>query len=212
MRQLQLFTTAELATMRDRTRSRRYSPAKEQFRREHERHRAWGLKRRHAGRLRHVRDRACAAGSTGPEEMPQLQPSPSQACAPRSVEGAPGPVSMSSHDSSSCGNRRPVPTESADADRQPAPVGQGTAGACRPRPAPVERIAAGGARRPSVRLASAKRGRRLTATVVAGPRCVPRSRQRGRCPFGKFGAMASRTSSTIEQCSPQRCGRSPPIP
>jgi hypothetical protein len=42
MRQLQLFTTAQLATMRDRTRSRKYSPQKDEFRREHERHRDWG--------------------------------------------------------------------------------------------------------------------------------------------------------------------------
>jgi hypothetical protein len=56
MRQLQMFTTAELAVMRDRSASRNYSPAAEEFRREHERHRAWGLARRHAERLRRVRD------------------------------------------------------------------------------------------------------------------------------------------------------------
>jgi hypothetical protein len=55
MRQLQLFTTAELATMRDRTASRRYSPAAEEFRRTHQRHRAWGLAQRHAERLRRSR-------------------------------------------------------------------------------------------------------------------------------------------------------------
>jgi hypothetical protein len=42
MRQLQLFTSAELGRMRDRTASRNYSPEKDEFRREHERHRAWG--------------------------------------------------------------------------------------------------------------------------------------------------------------------------
>ncbi|HEV7709548.1 MAG TPA: hypothetical protein VGP16_15220 [Asanoa sp.] len=41
MRQLQLFTSAELAGMRDRTAARNYSPEGEEFRREHERHRAW---------------------------------------------------------------------------------------------------------------------------------------------------------------------------
>ncbi|MER7007667.1 hypothetical protein ABT297_32130 [Dactylosporangium sp. NPDC000555] len=55
MGQLGLFSRAELAAMRDRTRSRRYSPAKEQFRREHARHRDWGLARRHAEKLRRVR-------------------------------------------------------------------------------------------------------------------------------------------------------------
>ena len=57
-RQLQLFSTAELAVMRDRTASRAYSPERDEFRREHERHRAWGLKRRHAERLRRLRGAA----------------------------------------------------------------------------------------------------------------------------------------------------------
>ena len=61
MRQLQMFTTAELAVMRDRSASRSYSPAADKFRREHERHREWGLSRRHAERLRRRRDSPCAA-------------------------------------------------------------------------------------------------------------------------------------------------------
>jgi hypothetical protein len=52
MRQLQFFTTAELTVMRDRTRSRNHCPERDQFRREHERHRAWGLTQRHARKLR----------------------------------------------------------------------------------------------------------------------------------------------------------------
>jgi hypothetical protein len=55
MRQLQLFTPAELAGMRDRTASRNYSPEGEEFRREHARHRAWGLIQRHNERLRRLR-------------------------------------------------------------------------------------------------------------------------------------------------------------
>jgi hypothetical protein len=54
MRQLQLFTTAELAAMRDRRASRRYSPEAEEFRRDHARHRKWGLAQRHARRLRRL--------------------------------------------------------------------------------------------------------------------------------------------------------------
>jgi hypothetical protein len=55
MRQLQFFTTKELAAMRDRTASRGYSPAGEEFRRVHERHRSWGLIQRHARTLRRNR-------------------------------------------------------------------------------------------------------------------------------------------------------------
>ena len=57
MRQLQLFTTAELAGMRDRTASRSYSPEGDEFRRIHERHRRWGLARRHAQRLQRAATR-----------------------------------------------------------------------------------------------------------------------------------------------------------
>ena len=42
MRQLQLFSTTDLAAMRDRTASRNYSPERDAFRREHQRQRAWG--------------------------------------------------------------------------------------------------------------------------------------------------------------------------
>src|ERR1700754_2536866 len=52
MRQLQLFTSAQLAVMRDRTKRRNYSAEADEFRREHERHRAWGLTQRHSQKLR----------------------------------------------------------------------------------------------------------------------------------------------------------------
>jgi hypothetical protein len=60
MRQLQLFSQAALAEMRDRTAARNYSPAREEFRREHARHRAWGLTQRHGERLRRQRGKSCA--------------------------------------------------------------------------------------------------------------------------------------------------------
>ncbi|HTJ38795.1 MAG TPA: hypothetical protein VL738_36660 [Dactylosporangium sp.] len=74
MRQLQLFTTKELAAMRDRTKSRRYSPAGEEFRREHARQRAWGLARRHDEKLRRLR--AAAPPPSTPAPPPQPEPSP----------------------------------------------------------------------------------------------------------------------------------------
>jgi len=49
--QMGLFTRAEVATMRDRTRRRNYSAEAEEFRREHQRHREWGLTQRHARKL-----------------------------------------------------------------------------------------------------------------------------------------------------------------
>lgn len=61
--------------MRDRTRRRNYSPQAEQFRRQHERHRAWGLERRHAECLRRLRgaepDAPTVSGAGGGTEPPQ---------------------------------------------------------------------------------------------------------------------------------------------
>src|SRR6187551_1567878 len=51
---MEFFTKSQIAEMRDPTRSRRYSPAREEFRREHARHRAWGLVERHARKLRRL--------------------------------------------------------------------------------------------------------------------------------------------------------------
>jgi hypothetical protein len=84
MGQLSLFTRSELAAMRDRTRSRNYSPAKEQFRREHARHRDWGLARRHAEKLRRLHGNTAPAttvddrrdGRDGPAPEPVPVPSP----------------------------------------------------------------------------------------------------------------------------------------
>ena len=82
MRQLQLFTSADLAKMRDRTARRNYSPEAEEFRRVHKKDRDWGLARRHAEKLSRLRaaaaDRAKhAAGTTGPARRstsPRPQP------------------------------------------------------------------------------------------------------------------------------------------
>jgi hypothetical protein len=72
MRQLQLFTSAELAGMRDRTAARNYSPEGEEFRREHERHRAWGLIQRHNERLRRLRrNSSVSAASTQGDHRPE---------------------------------------------------------------------------------------------------------------------------------------------
>jgi hypothetical protein len=83
MGQLQLFSRAELASMRDRTRARNYSASRDEFRRDHERRRAWGLQRRHAERLRHVREQQAGCW---PEDL-QIAPTSVEARRP----GPPGP-------------------------------------------------------------------------------------------------------------------------
>ncbi|WP_433833546.1 hypothetical protein ACQP2E_19155 [Actinoplanes sp. CA-015351] len=66
MAQLSLFPTRHL---RDRTLRRNYSAATEEFRREHERHRSWGLAQRHARKLRRLRDRE-DGGAASAEPVP----------------------------------------------------------------------------------------------------------------------------------------------
>jgi hypothetical protein len=60
MGQMSLFSRAEIAGMRDWTAARNHCPERDDFRREHEQHRAWGLQRRHAAKLRHVRQQRSA--------------------------------------------------------------------------------------------------------------------------------------------------------
>ena len=55
--------------MRDRTASRSYSPAAEQFRRDHERHRAWGLTQRYARKERGSHDRESQSSSPAPTSL-----------------------------------------------------------------------------------------------------------------------------------------------
>ena len=81
MRQLQLFTSAALAEMRDRTAARTYCPVREEFRREHARHRDWGLAQRHGERLhrlRRQRGQSCAhdPASNGEQVAAEATPPP----------------------------------------------------------------------------------------------------------------------------------------
>jgi hypothetical protein len=98
VRQLQRFTSAELATMRDRTASRNYSPERDAFRREHERHRAWGLVQRHAQCMRRSRasDRAAQAPSVTEHSHQGPSQHPPPPLAPSTAAPAPLPPALSS--------------------------------------------------------------------------------------------------------------------
>jgi hypothetical protein len=117
MRQLQLFTNTELAGMRDRTASRNYSPERDEFRRDHERHRAWGKARQHAERLRRVRDsQRGGQGLNTAEDRRQdrtRQPSPPQVPVPTSGETVECPASSQA---------RPAGQSPPPARRSPGPA------------------------------------------------------------------------------------------
>ena len=70
--QLQFFTASEVAKMRDRTKSRSYSPAADEFRRAHERDREFGLIQRHAIRLRRGRRTPRPADTAPTPQGPEL--------------------------------------------------------------------------------------------------------------------------------------------
>jgi hypothetical protein len=97
MRQLQLFTSAQLATMRDRTASRNYSPERDAFRREHERHRAWGLIQRHAECMRRsgANDRAAQAPSATEHDHEGLSQHPPPPLTPSTAAPPPLPPVLS---------------------------------------------------------------------------------------------------------------------
>ncbi|MER7007226.1 hypothetical protein ABT297_29885, partial [Dactylosporangium sp. NPDC000555] len=126
MGQLGLFSRAELAAMRDRTRSRRYSPANEQFRREHARHRDWGLARRHADKLRRLR------GDTPPAISDQRDGSVHGSVQGPVPPSPPPPVTQPDQAQHSASN-------TAANDREPAP--RQVDGDGRPGPGPKRRRA-----------------------------------------------------------------------
>ncbi|PRY33296.1 hypothetical protein CLV70_101458 [Pseudosporangium ferrugineum] len=80
--------------MRDRTASRNHSPCSESFRRTHEKHRAWGLTRRHATRLRHLTERATHPPSPHDDRHPSDPYRPSQAATPSQAPPPPPTTSQ----------------------------------------------------------------------------------------------------------------------
>jgi hypothetical protein len=155
-----LFSRSQSATMRDRTKLRNYSPEADKFRRDHKRHRDWGLTQRHARRLRQIRDRSdCSrTPSTAGNPRPSTagNPRPSTAGNPRpSTAGDPRP-DQARHPSGPLGDgplqpeqidltaptprpsRREQPTNTGPTRReQPTNTGPDQTGASSPSPARV---------------------------------------------------------------------------
>lgn len=73
-----MFSRTQIAGMRDRTAARNYSPERDAFRREHEQHRAWGLRQRHAAKLRHTQQHRSAAPTTPTTRNDQTRPASAQ--------------------------------------------------------------------------------------------------------------------------------------
>jgi len=141
MRQLQLFTTAELAKMRDRTKARNYSPERDEFRREHERRRAFGLARRHAQRMYNSFQRAASACEKDREGPTSRTPEP--IASERAARAALNWRSQTNPDRSRRQPKRndqPAPAEKRADPRRSARIGPRPAVS---RPAPASRVGAG---------------------------------------------------------------------
>ncbi len=225
MRQLQLFTTTELAGMRDRTAAHDYSPAGEGFRREHERRRAHGLERRHAERLRHAtsprrrpnprqgisrpgsasasrQSRAAEVPDRSPPSRPPTVVKPSLAKQRRSTS----PYSPNS----ARWTRRPTPAE----PHRPT-------GAEPPRPAPAElprpsarRAASPGAPEPRRPASAAAPKQNLPGTldpVLQKTSCGP-PKNTGPFPHDRIRTQFAHPGRVIAKCHPRcrYCERAPP--
>jgi hypothetical protein len=114
MRQLQLFTSKQMAAMRDRTKARNYSPGGEEFRREHKRHRDWGLAQRHAQKLRRLRDSNPDNHTLGTVEGHREW----EAAQPRQSE-TPKPVHLASSRPKQGHHLRPAPESGSPKPGQP---------------------------------------------------------------------------------------------
>ncbi|TWG20789.1 hypothetical protein FHX34_103318 [Actinoplanes teichomyceticus] len=134
MGQLSLFSRMDLAGMRDRAGSRNYSPACDAFRREHERRRLWGLRRRHAEKLRRVGTAPLTApAGRGDLTCPAITASPAVGSAPLPVT----PVSASPVAEPISPSLTPAPAPSpADSTSPPAVPAPPTADSTSP-PAPA---------------------------------------------------------------------------
>jgi hypothetical protein len=122
MRQLQMFTTSQLAKMRDRTASRNYSPERDEFRRTHERHRAWGLARRHEERLRRLREGADDSRITSTAEACRDDPPPARPPESTAVGHAPRQAPGGKQTSRPATNAQQAPRPATNAQQAPRPV------------------------------------------------------------------------------------------
>ncbi len=157
MAQMSLFSRAQTAAMRDWTKARNYDPDRAEFRRQHKIRRDWGLQRRHAEKLRRLRESGIPprtpADITGIRAHPTPRPTPPPPTA-ASTPATPVP-------------QHPPVTRSAPA-RQPAPATR-SAPVTRSAPASCPALAAspGVARHPAVRRQPSAASRRAPATRPA---------------------------------------------
>ena len=136
--QMGLFTRAEIATIRDRTRRRNYSVEAEEFRREHARHRGWRLTQRHARKLSRLYGSTANAAAVFQRRADELT-------SPNSSAGAVASTSSEPVGAEPAEPEQAKPEGVAGAARVSGPSGPGNASRC---PDPRFRSSRPGKRRP----------------------------------------------------------------
>jgi hypothetical protein len=112
-----LFSRAEEASLRDRTRARNWSPSKDAFRREHAERRAWGLQRRYAEKLRREYGSAAAGYASFARRAAEAKAGYERRAAAAAAASAPVPLADRAE------NQVVVPGSPADqAKRRVVPV------------------------------------------------------------------------------------------
>jgi hypothetical protein len=176
MGQASLFSRAQISAMRDHTASRNYCAARDEFRREHERHRAWGLQRRHAEKLRRLRQGGTP--TSRPSSVPEPTPPPA---APTGQQAAPSSASRSAVAAAPPAVNTPTPAPTAERPTAPGPTpappqppGLGAAPTppqLGPRPAPPQ---SGSPRVRTSTLPAEATSLRLPTGISTGPATSPR--------------------------------------
>jgi hypothetical protein len=150
MAQLSLFSRSQVAYWRDRNSSRNHSPEREQFRREHARHREWGLRQRHGRKTMYLRiygditppyDRASdnevsepsAPGPAGAERLPAAASSGNVSSGRALARTRDGEDDQTDPAAETASAQPLTPAGQAAADGQAAAAGQ-AAPADQPRP------------------------------------------------------------------------------
>jgi hypothetical protein len=131
---LSLFSRSEVSRMRDRTAARGYSAEKEEFRREHQRHRDCGSRQRHTRKLVRLgwsASEAWAAVTAGDDQRRRATPARPQ---PEDPASAPHSKPTSAPTPTPTPRPKPAPTPTACPKPKPKPT---PTPAPRPRPAPV---------------------------------------------------------------------------
>ena len=201
MGQLSMFSRAELSAMRDRTARRNYSAAAEEFRREHQRRRSWGLMRRQEEKL------GLPRGSLRPA-LTARSSSPTALCRPE-FPSSPTPPPPSAYPSSST---PPAPSAYLSSGTPPVPPDHRSSSPSGLSPSPADppsRLTPAAAHADTLRPSTAAPSSAdLLSSVSAVPSTTPPQTTRVTARPGPCPSVASSSRTSPLRPRPTRLHRS----